>query len=214
MELLTWSLRIYWLLIMVIFLVTGWFVDLHTFTDSTAVLCAAAIFTLPVIIYSLKLVLPDLQWRWYGKLFMSLVISGLYITSAYYTIKKLDLLLSSMVQPTADQHLNILSVNKVLAGRAGFIHTEVILECGKIPLQLEGSRSSYFLLQNKKQITVAVGRTWLGEYFSNYVNMPFSSRWQAFKSYWQDWVQRYWWLAIVFVLMLLWDPCKRIFFNK
>jgi hypothetical protein len=114
-----------------------------------------------------------------------------------------------MVQPTADQHLNILSVNKVLAGRAGFIHTEVILKYSEIPLQLEGSRSSYFLLQNKKQITVAIGRTLLGEYFGNYVDMPFSSRWLAFIGYWQDWVQRYWWLAIVFVLMLLWDPFKR-----
>lgn len=214
MKLMTWLLRIYWLLVIIIFLGGGWLIDLHTFTDSIDVLCAAAIFTLPLIIYSLKLVLPDLQWRWYGNIFMSLVIGGLYIASAYYAIKKLDLLLSSMVKPTANQHLNILSVNKVLAGRAGFIHTNVVLEYRDKPLQVEGSRSSYFLLQNKRIITIAVGRTLLGEYFGNYVNMPFSSRWQAFKSYWQDWVQRYWWLAIVFVLMLLWDPFKRIFFNK
>lgn len=211
---MTWSLRIYWLLIIMIFLATGWFVDLHTFTDSIEMLCAAAIFTLPLIVYSLKLVLPDLQWRWYGNIFMSLVLGVLYLASGYYSIKRVDLILSSIVKPSIIKHLPVISVRKVLAGRSGFIHTDVVLKYDNIPLRLEGSRSSYFLLQNKKQITVAIGRTLLGEYFGNYVNMPFSSRWQAFKSYWQDWVQRYWWLAIVFVLMLLWDPFKRIFFNK
>jgi hypothetical protein len=145
---------------------------------------------------------------------MSLVIGGLYVSSGYYTAKKLDLILSSIIKSTATYQLPIISVSKVIAGRAGFIHTDVIVKYGNKPLRLEGGRCSFFLLQNKKSIRVTMGHTFSGEYFGTYANVPFNERWRALQSYWQDWIKRYWWLAITFVLMLLWDPFKRKLFNK
>lgn len=210
----SWLVLAYWGFFLIIHVFTDCFLDLHTFTDCGKLALFSGLAVLPLALYTLVLIVPHLEWPWYGNVFISLALLGFYILSAYFTVKKLDLLWSIATRPAIEQQWPILRVEQVFARRGGFIHTRVMLRINQKPVELETSRSSYFLLKNRSLIAGKISISALNEYIVRDLNVSASERWQARKAYGQDWFQRYWWLGVLIVLYLIWQWIKSRLFPK
>jgi hypothetical protein len=201
-------LLVYWVVVVVVYLFGGWFYDLYTSHESGKLAFILGVMILPMVVYTSKILLPELAWPWYGQAFMALVVFGLYLGSAYFTVKELDLVWSVAIRPVTAHQLPVTSVEKVFAGRAGFTHTNVTVKYRNKPVAFEADRSSYFLLKNKKLITGNMGITPLNEYFVIGLQVPGHGRWQARREYWHDWLQRYRFLGFIILAMILWYAVK------
>ncbi|WP_420153216.1 hypothetical protein [Siphonobacter sp.] len=204
----------YGILVLMVHVSIDYFLDLYTFTDSGTVALVAGVAVLPLAVYTLFRLLPILEWPWYGNVLISFAIGGFYVLSAYFTVKKLDLLWSVATRPGTEQQWPIGAVEKVFAGRAGFVHTQVTLRMNQKPIPLEASRSSYFWLKNRKTIRGKVSISGLNEYVIRELDVSANERWQARGAYGQDWFQRYRWLGILLVLYVIWQVLKDRFFSK
>jgi len=61
----------------------------------------------------------------------------------------------------------------------------------------------FFFLRDKDSLKVTIGRSNTGNYFITDIHLQGVERWAARKSYWIDWVERYVWVAIFFVLVFM-----------
>lgn len=209
-----WVLMGYWSLFLVTHVLTDCFLDLHTFTDAATLALFTGLSVLPLALYTIALLVPHLEWPWYGNVFISLALLGFYVLSAYFTVKKLDLLWSIATRPAIEQQWPVLRVEQVFASRGGFIHTKVILRLNQEPVELEASRSSYFLLKDRSVIRGKISTSALNEYIVRDLDVSDRERWQARGAYGQDWFQRYSWLGALLVLYMIWQRIKTRFFAK
>lgn len=194
---------IYWSLCAVVYLVTDLFLDLYTSHDFLSVLWLAALLALPLAAYTLYLGRETLFKTWYATVFFSLIIYGLYLGSAYFTVLKLDLLLSAATNSIQNLQLPVQQVNRVMVRKAGFVYTDVWLRYQGKSIRFEGTRTSYFLLKPYRKLQVNIGQSYLGNDFVTQIELPAHERWAARLAYLKDWFSRYWWLYAAFALWFL-----------
>ncbi|RYE01783.1 MAG: hypothetical protein EOP44_07500 [Sphingobacteriaceae bacterium] len=202
----------YWSLCTVIYLVTDLFLDLYTTHEFLSVLWFAAILALPLAAYTLYAGRETLFITWYGAVFFSLIVYGLYLGSAYFTVLKLDLLLSAALKSTQNLELPVQQVNRVMARKGGFIYTDVGLSYQGKTIGFEGTRTSYFLLKPYHKLQVNIGQSYLGNDYVTHIELPAHERWAARLAYLKDWFSRYWWLYAAFALWVLFSILKDRFF--
>ena len=202
----------YWILCVVVYLITDLFLDLYTTQDFLTVFWCAGILVLPLAVYTLYLGRETLFTTWYGAVFFSLIVYGLYLGSGYFTVLKLDLLISAALKTTENQELPVQHVNRIVARKAGFIYTDIALRYQGKSIRFEGTRTSYFLLKSYKKLHVNIGRSYLGNDYVTQIQLPAHERWAARSAYIKDWFSRNWWMLSGFVLWFLFSLWKDKYF--
>lgn len=205
-------LWIYWILIISIYLTVDFSLDLYTNRDFATVAWYSAAVSFPLAAFTLYYMREEVFGKWYTYIFSPLIAFGLYLGCTYFNTLNLDLLLSAAFKPTIEEALPVKSVNRVFARKAGFIHTDIALIYQNKIVIFQGTRTSYFLLRNRKVINVAIGRSYLGNYFATNLQVPAKQRWAARYEYIKDWFYRHLWLLIGFPLILLFGYLKGKFF--
>ncbi|MFD1258355.1 hypothetical protein ACFQ3S_16235 [Mucilaginibacter terrae] len=202
----------YWIFFALVHFTIDIFIDLYTDEDYLNVFWYAAAIALPFAAYTLYLGRQSLFTSWYMRIIFPLIMYGLYLGSAYFTILKLDLLMSTAIKPVTEQVLPVKNIQQVYARKAGFIHTNVTLVYQQRLVTFEGTRTSYFLLKPYKALQVKIGRSYLGSYYINHINIAAHERWAARKAYFKNWFDRYYWLLIAFPLLFAFGWLKDKYF--
>lgn len=202
----------YWVFFAVVYFTIDIFIDLYTDEDYLSVLWYAAAIALPFAAYTMYLGRQSLFTSWYTYVIFPLIIYGLYLGSAYFTLLKLDLLMSAAVKPVTEQVLPVKHVQQVFARKAGFIHTDITLAYQQRSVTFEGTRTSYFLLKPYQTLQVKIGRSYLGSYFVTHINIPAHERWAARAAYFKNWFERYYWLMIALPILLAFGWFKDKYF--
>jgi hypothetical protein len=202
----------YWLFCAVVYLTIDLFIDLYTDYDYPRVFWCTAIMTLPLAACTVYLARKSLLTNWYTYIISPLIIYGLYLMSAYFTVLKLDLLISASIEPETEQVLPVKNVQRVFARKSGFIHTDVTLRYQQQLIYFEGTRTSYFFLKSHREIQANIGQSHLGNYYVTQIHIPSHERWVARQAYLKDWLNRYYWLFIGLALLIVFGRLKDKFF--
>jgi hypothetical protein len=204
----------YWAFFFIIHLITDVFIDLYTDKDYSTAFGLALAIALPLAAYTTYLGKDSIFSSWYSYMVFPLVISGLYLASAYFTLLKLDLLISAAVKNETEQVVPVKAIKRVFARKAGFIYTNVSVIYNNQLVTLEGTRTSYFLLSHYQTLRFKMGRSFLGSDYITYIEAPEKARWDARWAYVKDWFKRSYWVAIIMAILFLFGLFKDKFFTS
>jgi hypothetical protein len=197
-------------LVIAIYLLGLIMLNIYTTRDSSVVTLVVAIIVFPVSIYSAIRLTIGTGSKWYGGIFYFLMVGAWLMFSCYYTCMKTDLLLAAILKPKAVEAVTIEGVEKSYVRRNGWVHTNIRLLYKQHEVTFEGSRTSFFLLQNRKQLSVTTGESFTGNYFITNLHLPSSDRWAARLAYFKDWTKRHLWIpiAIAVIILAIWVRTK------
>ena len=205
---------IYWLVWAIIYFSIDLFIDLYTDLDYSTVFWYTAVAAIPFTFYTVSVVGKWAFSKWYHYVILPLLIYGFYVGSAYFSVLKIDLLFSALFKKEITTTLPIRDVQRVFARKSGNIHTNVSVLYKSSVLTLQGSRTSYFLLKDFREINVNIGQSYLGSYYATYISIPTKARWNARGEYFKDWFQRHFWLLAVLALLAAYGWLKQKYFPK
>jgi hypothetical protein len=207
-----YALMAYWALCFIVYFIIDLCLDLYADNDYAAVAWYAGLAALPLAIYTLYISGRSLFEQWYTYLIYPLLTGGIYFASAYFTALNLDLLTSACFKPTTELVLPVQNVQRVVARKAGFIHTNVLLRYQQKTVKFKGTRTSYFLLKPYKQLNVKLGQSYLGSYYITHIQVPNNQRWAARGAYLKDWFKRSVWVLIIVFLVFAFSLLKDRYF--
>ncbi len=204
----------YWVLCAGIYLTVDLFIDLYTTDDFTSALWYAVIISLPVTAVTLYYLRKEVAARWYTYILYPAITFGLYLGCTYFNVLNADLLLSGAFRPCTEQVMPIEHIQQVIARKIGFIHTDITLEFQGKPVTFQGTRTSFFLLNGKKEVRAEVGQSYLGNLYAVRLQIPARKRWLARGAYISNWFHRYLWVLIGIPLLFILGLLKDRFFSK
>lgn len=142
-------------------------------------------------------------------IFTAICYCGMLVYSGYFSLLKVDAIASALTKPKTEQQLIIKSLEKYRV-RHTWDHTNVNVLYQGHDVQLEASKTAFFLLQNKKAISVTIGQTYGGNYFVTDVYLPSQQRWDARRAMVRYEIDLWQWIVILIVLVVgaLWIKRK------
>jgi hypothetical protein len=208
----TLALVTFWIIVLLIYLGTDLAFEMYTTLGSSKIFWGIGLAFFPIAIYTLLAVVRREESPWYSNVFTILILYGLHVSAAYFTIKKTDLLWSLAIHSSAVKTFAVIDVKKVIVSRGGFDHTDVTVAANGKQAVFEATKASYFLFRNKKQVTLSVGQSGWGNYYATKIYLPSAERKAARAEYWKDWWLRYKWLWVFIGAVILTVGIKICFF--
>lgn len=192
----------YWAFFVIIYFGTDTIIDLYEDKEYSIAFWYSAVFALPFAIGTIYSFRKSLFTNWYTYITYPLIIYGLYLASAYFTSLKLDMLISVATMNETEQVLPVISVERVIQRKQGFVYTDVILGYQNRAVTFVGTRTSYFLLKPYRSLHLQLGRSYLGSHYVTHIDIPSHARWTARKEYIKDWIQRRYFILALIVLII------------
>ena len=196
------TLIIYAVIVIVIYVIGILVFELYTTKGSSPVFWSCLILIFPVSIYYC-IRMTNVQGKiWYGYAGNFIISYAVLIFLTYFTVMKVDLLMSYMLRPSTTVTIPIISVKKSYVKKS-FDHTNVTVFYADRNIEFETSRSNFFLLEHKKQINSNIGVSYAGNYYITNFEHSSAEKWEARKAYLKNWWYRNWWLWAFFALFIL-----------
>jgi len=123
--------------------------------------------------------------------------------SGHYILLNSDILISSLIKPAVIAEAKVISVNKVMSRKLGFDHTAVLLQFNGKRIALDARPYTYFYLQNKTNIKITTGTSYLGNTYVTSTDMSLQAKSGARWLHLKDWAYRQRWLWVLFGFMVL-----------
>lgn len=193
---------IYCSLVLIIYLLGRYFLDMYTANDSSAVGYSLAAILLPISIYITLRVNLAQGGKWYGYIGNFVMAFGGLMFFSYTSCMKADLLLGALLKPHTVATAPLSDVKKRFIRKIGFDRTDVTFVYQGKTETFEAGRNIYFLLKDKKAITITIGRSFTNNYFVTDLHLPASERWAARWEYLKDWAYRQLWVAVFIIVIM------------
>ncbi|MVN91569.1 hypothetical protein [Mucilaginibacter aquatilis] len=207
-------LLIFWAVCSLIYFTLDIWLDLYTYKDSAKVAWYMGIAVMPLVAYTIYLGKEIFFSKWYYGIILTISTFGIYFFAAYFSLLNIDLLVSAAFGPAKKMVLPVERVERVFARKAGFVHTNVTIKYNHRLYVLEGTRTSYYYLRDKKQLRAMIGRSYTGNIYAVKLNVAPHQRYQARWLYIKDWFSRYWWLFVAFTLYILYYSFRGKYFSN
>jgi len=195
-------LTVYAVIVVAIYIAGILAFEMYTSRDSAPVFWSCLFLIFPVSIYYCVR-MTNVQGKiWYGYAGNFIISYAVLIFITYFSLMKVDLLVSYLLRPSTTVTIPIISVKKSYVKKS-FDHTKVTVFYGSRNIEFETSRSNFFLLEHKKQINSNIGVSYAGNYYITNFEHSSAEMWAAKEAYLKNWWSRNWWIWAFFALFIL-----------